>query len=92
MPAPCRPFTSRRHRLASSSLRNDREPPSYGRGFAAIDPERQREVIGYVRSGPIETTPAQRPTAQRPTRLDWMRVQPERDGSNFEGSSSRRSR
>lgn len=78
--------------MASSSPRTVHQPPSYGRGFAAIDPERQREVIGFVRGGAIETTPAQRPAAQRATRLDWMRVQPERDSANFEGSSSRRSR
>jgi hypothetical protein len=62
-----------------------------GRGFASNDPERQREVVGYVRSGAIEMAPASRP-AVRSSRLDWMRVQPERDGANFEGSSSRRSR
>ena len=62
-----------------------------GRGFASNDPERQREVVGYVRGGAIETTPSPK-VAVRPGRLDWMRVQPERDGTNFEGSSSRRSR
>jgi hypothetical protein len=62
-----------------------------GRGFASNDPERQGEVVGYVASGTIETAPAAKP-AVRSGRLDWMRVQPERDGTNFEGSSSRRSR
>lgn len=62
-----------------------------GRGFASNDPERQREVAGYVRSGGIETAPSAKP-AVRSARLDWMRVQPERDSANFEGSSSRRSR
>ena len=62
-----------------------------GRGFASNDPERQREVVGYVRGGMITTAPAARP-AVRSGRLDWMRVQAEHDSSNFEGSSSRRSR
>jgi len=66
--------------------------PSCGRGFAAMDPERQREVVGYVCTGPIETSPVQRIASPRGTRADWMRVLPERDGANFEGSSSRRSR
>jgi hypothetical protein len=70
---------------------SSREESGFGRGFASMDPERQREVVGYVRSGPIETTPAARPTMRSP-RLDWMRVQPERDSANFEGSSSRRGR
>ena len=64
-----------------------------GRAFASMDPERQREVAGYVRSGPIETAPASRGTAPRnarSARVDWLRVQSERD--NFEGGSSRRSR
>jgi hypothetical protein len=67
------------------------EPWSFGRGFASMDPERQGEVVGYVRRAPIETTTSARPTVRSP-RLDWMRVQPERDTGNFEGSSSRRGR
>jgi hypothetical protein len=67
------------------------EPWSFGRGFASKDPERQREVVGYVRPAPIETTTSARPTVRSP-RLDWMRVQPERDNGSFEGSSSRRGR
>lgn len=67
------------------------EPWSFGRGFASKDPERQREVVGYVRPAPIETTASPRPTVRSP-RLDWMRVQPERENGNFEGSSSRRAR
>ncbi len=75
--------------MPATRPRDDRDPWSCGRGFAACDPERQREVIGYVRSGPIETAP---PRATRSTRLDWLRVQPERDSASFEGSSSRRGR
>jgi hypothetical protein len=67
------------------------EPWSFGRGFASKDPERQGEVVGYVHRAPIETTTSTRPTVRSP-RLDWMRVQPERDTGNFEGSSSRRGR
>lgn len=66
-----------------------------GRSFAFADPERAREVVGYVHGGPIETAPPSRAAADRAARtarLDWMRVQPDRDLSNFEGSSSRRSR
>jgi hypothetical protein len=58
---------------------------SIGRGFACMDPERQREIVGYVRTSP-PAAPA------RPAQRDWMRVQPERDATVSEGSSSRRSR
>lgn len=78
--------------MPSSSPGKTHQAWTFGRGFASMDPERQREVVGYVHSGPIETTPAQRTPAPRSTRLDWMRVQPERENANFEGSSSRRSR
>lgn len=64
-----------------------------GRAFAFMDPERQREVAGYVRSGPIETVPAARSASVRSARharVDGLRLQADRD--NFEGSSSRRSR
>jgi hypothetical protein len=78
-----------------AASKQDTQGPQWhsGRAFASIDPERQREVIGYVRSGPIETTPAPRSTvlrAGRHARLDRLRLQAERD--NFEGSSSRRGR
>lgn len=66
-----------------------------GRSFASADPERTREVVGYVRTGPIETAPPSRAASERAARiarLDWMRVQPDRDQSTFEGSSSRRGR
>jgi hypothetical protein len=66
--------------------------PSCGRGFASIDPERQREVVGYVRVASIETTTVLRIASTRATRLDWTRMQSERDSATFEGSSSRRSR
>ena len=78
----------------ASSIHTSRTPSSSGRGFASVDPERQREVAGYVRSGPILTAQPTRTAgdrAARTARSDWMRVQPERDAS-FEGSSSRRSR
>jgi hypothetical protein len=61
---------------------------STGRGFACMDPERQGEIVGYVRTLPQKTPP--RPV--RTTGMDWMRVQPDRDASFDEGSSSRRSR
>ena len=66
---------------------------SSGRGFASMDPERQCEVVGYVRS--IDVAPATRSVAervQRSSRLDWARVQVDREGGNFEGGSNRRSR
>jgi hypothetical protein len=66
-----------------------------GRGFAVADPERQREVVGYVRTGPITTAPQSRTAAERvarTARVDWMRIQPDPDTSTFEGSSSRRGR
>jgi len=67
---------------------------SSGRGFASSDPERQSEVLGYVRRSPIETVTTARPAAA-PARADsqrWMSVQPDVDSSGFEGSSSGRSR
>jgi hypothetical protein len=68
---------------------------SAGRGFALADPERQREVVGYVRTSPIMTAPQSRTGSERvlrSARVDWMRVQADRDASTFEGSSSRRGR
>jgi hypothetical protein len=63
---------------------------SSGRGFVSTDPERQGEVVGYVRSGPIESAPTSRSASDGAAkRLDWRRVQPDRD---FEGSSSRHGR
>ncbi len=67
---------------------------SAGRGFSSADPERQGEVLGFVRSA-IETAPASRTATERTgrtARLDWMRVQADRDSATFEGSSSRRGR
>jgi hypothetical protein len=61
---------------------------SIGRGFACMDPERQREIVGYVRTSP----PAGSPRVVRPTTTHWIRVQPDRDLTGTEGSSSRRSR
>lgn len=74
--------------MTSRTSGSDREHSSGGRGFCSVDPERQREVIGYVRSGPVDA-PAQRFGRPGGARHDWMRVQPDRD---FEGSSSRRGR
>jgi hypothetical protein len=76
-----------------SNQDNIRQHWTTGRGFASKDPERQGEVVGYVRS--IETSAplfSAVPRAPRATRSDWTRVQPDRDTSNFEGSSSRRGR
>ena len=78
--------------MPSSNPRGDRGLWSCGRGFESIDPERQREVVGFVRSGPINTVPAQRARGTPPSRFDWMRMQPERDSPTYEGSSSRRGR
>ena len=77
--------------MALSDPGRIREHWSCGRGFNSADPERQGEVVGYVRNSPIETAPSQRP-ASRGSRLDWLRVQPDRETANFEGSSSRRGR
>ena len=81
--------------MASSPLGSNAPIQTLGRGFASMDPERQREVVGYVRPAGMETAPQGRSTAERATktpRLDWLRVQPDRESSNFEGSSSRHSR
>ena len=76
--------------MASSIPGSRREPWHGGRDFASIDPERQREVVGcYVVYGAIETTPRVRGSG---TRTDGVRVQPDRQSVNFEGSSSRHGR
>jgi hypothetical protein len=79
--------------MASINQRSGQPVWSAGRSFVCSDPERQREVVGYVRDS-IQVAPASRSGAERATRttrLDWMRVQADRDAT-FEGSSSRRSR
>jgi hypothetical protein len=77
--------------MASSNQGGGLPHWSSGRGFLSTDPERQGEVVGYVRSGPIERAPTSRsasdPASTSP--MDWRRVQPDRD---FEGSSSRHGR
>ena len=76
--------------MPSSNPRIAREPWHGGRDFASIDPERQREVVGcYVVYGAIETTPRIRGAG---TRTSGVRVQPDRESVNFEGSSSRHGR
>lgn len=63
-----------------------------GRGFASLDPERQREVVGYVRRAPIETVaPARaRQSAVKPAPgRGWARLTADPEGQ-FEGSSSGR--
>ena len=75
--------------MASSSERTPIRTGSTGRGFASMDPERQREVPGSaIRT--LENWPSAR--AAKPSRPDWMRAQPDREAGMFEGSSSRRSR
>jgi hypothetical protein len=77
-------------RMASSNPTPYRQPCSLGRSFAPLDPERQREVVGYVRGGAIETVQQARGLASPASkRADWLHVQPDRD---FEGSSSGRCR
>jgi len=82
---------SEEFRMASSVPATERPPCSPGRGFASLDPERQREVVGAVVSPPIATA-APSAVTERPARAarpDWVCVLP--DGDNgFEGSSSRR--
>jgi hypothetical protein len=73
--------------MPSSNQASGRPYWNSGRGFASQDPERQVEVLGYVRNTPIETLPA-RPAAVKPAQR-WTRVQPDVE-SSFEGSSSRR--
>ena len=78
--------------MPSSNPRIARDPWHGGRDFASADPERQREVVGYYAvRGAIETTPAPRIRGTA-TRTDWVRVQPDRESTNFEGSSSRHGR
>jgi hypothetical protein len=65
-----------------------------GRAFASLDPERQGEVIGFVRSTPADTAAAARaairPATPAPARKDWTRMQPDVESGSFEGSSSGR--
>jgi len=80
--------------MASSIDATQRPSCSPWRGFAAMDPERQREVVGCVVSAPIATAAPARAVPERPSRAarpDWMCALPEGD-SGFEGSSSRRGR
>ena len=80
--------------MVSRPLGSNAAMSTLGRGFASMDPERQREVVGYVRPSAFESVPVRSAgeRAVRPSRLNWTRVQPDVDGSNYEGSSSRRSR
>ena len=76
--------------MPSNSQPTARPYWSSGRGFASADPERQREVIGYVRKGSGESAgPARTAAAVKPAQA-WTRIQPDVDGSGFEGSSSGR--
>jgi hypothetical protein len=78
-------------RMAPTSPATAHQHWSSGRGYACTDPERQVEVLGYVRKAPIQTTPARSvaPAAPKAARKDWLRVQPDLEGG-YEGSSSRR--
>ena len=78
--------------MASSNQGSGRVWTS-GRSFAAMDPERQREVVVAIGGGPLEAEARRGGSLRnRHARGDWMRVQPDRDSSSFEGSSSRRGR
>jgi hypothetical protein len=62
--------------------------PRSGRGFAAVDPERQREIdVEHARMINRREDPAER--NRRPAQPDWLSTQ--RDPSD-EGGSVRRSR
>jgi hypothetical protein len=66
---------------------------SSGRGFASLDPERQGEVLGYVRpTTPNAPAPTRQPAAKpaAPASRHWTRVQPDVESTGFEGSSSGR--
>ena len=73
--------------MASSTEGTNFRNASIGRGFASLDPERQGEVPGRM----IRTTDGWSPMRVRPARTDWTRLQPDREITMFEGSSSRRS-
>lgn len=75
--------------MAISNQRTPIRNASFGRGFASMDPERQREIPGCT----IRTTPS-RPLvrAPRPSGPERMHGQPESELAMFEGSSSRRGR
>lgn len=75
---------------SSSNQATGRPYWSSGRGFSSMDPERQGEVPGRVRTTPSAALPratAAKPASRAPA---WTRIQPDVDSSGFEGSSSRR--
>jgi hypothetical protein len=75
--------------MASNDERTRVRTGSTGRGFASMDPERQSEIAGYT----VRTTQDRAPgRAGHTDSMNWMRAQPERTVTMFEGSSSRRSR
>lgn len=74
--------------MASSNQGTGIGPGSTGRGFASLDPERQSEIPASA-WGPRSSRTVARPV--KTGRVDWIRVQPDRDAS-YEGGSSRRSR
>jgi hypothetical protein len=73
--------------MASSNERTPIRAGSTGRGFASMDPERQSEIAGNA----VRTAQGGA-RAAHPAGVNWMRAQPERTVTMFEGSSSRRSR
>lgn len=62
---------------------------STGRGFASMDPERQREIATDAIRGSVSRMQAR---TSRPLSIDWMRAQPAPDAGMYEGGSGRRSR
>lgn len=74
--------------MPSSNQGTGRPYWSSGRGFASMDPERQGEVLGYVRNtAPV--TPRQAKAQPKPSQA-WTRLQPDVESSGYEGSSSGR--
>lgn len=74
----------------ASSTQGPIRTGSTGRGFASMDPERQREVPSGSPLRSAQDWSPMRP--MRPTPSGWMRAQADRDAGAFEGSSSRRGR
>jgi hypothetical protein len=75
--------------MPSSNQATGRPYWNSGRAFASMDPERQGEVLGYVRNNAVQASPARQPVAKSEW-LGWTRIQPDVESSGFEGSSSGR--
>ena len=74
--------------MPSSNQAASRQHWSAGRGFTSLDPERQGEVQVHARRCAVDNPAPSRQSKVKPAQA-WTRVQPDVDGSGYEGGSSR---